>query len=141
MSVIPDSTFGTRVRSRLREEIAIWLTTTGADGTPQPNPVWFLWEEDSDALLVYNANKANRIEHVARRPRASANFDGNGSGGDIVVLTGVVEQAPDVPSADKHEAYVAKYADSIARLGMDPEKFAAAYSVPLRLRINKVRGF
>ena len=30
---------GDRVRRRLSEAKVIWLTTTSADGTPQPNPV------------------------------------------------------------------------------------------------------
>ena len=34
----PSTTFGKRVRERLAEEIVVWLTTVGADGTPQPNP-------------------------------------------------------------------------------------------------------
>ena len=25
----------------------IWLTTMGSDGTPQPTPVWFLWDGDN----------------------------------------------------------------------------------------------
>lgn len=85
--VLPDesSTFGQRVRARLRDESLIWLTTTGADGTPQPNPVWFLWD-GADTLIVYNRADARRHEHVAVRPRVSLNLDGNGQGGDIVVL-------------------------------------------------------
>lgn len=141
MSVIPESEFGDRVRSRLRTEIVAWLTTTGADGTPQPNPVWFLWEEDADAVLIYNANDANRLDHVAVRPRVSLNFDGNGQGGNIVVLTGVAEQALDVPAPDQHEGYLAKYASHVERVSGDPADFAKRYSVPLRIRITKVRGF
>ena len=140
MSVIPDSDFGNRVRSRLRAEKVVWLTTTGSDGTPQPNPVWFLWDEDDDAVLVYNANDANRLDHVAVRPHVSLNFDGNGKGGDIVVLAGVAEQALDVPSADRHEGYIAKYARDVERVSNDPATFAKRYSVPLRIRIAKVRG-
>src|SRR5690348_4576403 len=141
MSVIPDSEFGERVRSRLQTETVVWLTTTGADGTPQPNPEWFLWEEEADAVLVYNANNANRLDHVAVRPRVSLNFDGNGKGGNIVVLSGVAEQALDVPSADQHEGYLAKYARDVERVSGDPAEFAKRYSVPLRIRITKVRGF
>ena len=140
MSVIPESDFGTRVRSRLDAEKVVWLTTTGADGTPQPNPVWFLWEDDSDSVLVYNANGANRLDHVAVRPRVSLNFDGNGKGGDVVVLAGVAEQAVDVPSADQHDGYLAKYGADAARVSGDVAGFAQQYSVPLRIRITKVRG-
>lgn len=44
--VIPDraTAFGERARRRLTQEMAIWLTTVGRDGAPQPNPVGFLWD-------------------------------------------------------------------------------------------------
>jgi PPOX class probable F420-dependent enzyme len=141
MALVPDSDFGARVRTRLRDEIVIWLTTTGDDGTPQPNPVWFLWEPGSESMLVYNENGAKRLEHVAVRPRVSLNFDGNGRGGDIVVFTGTAEQALDAPSPDRHETYLAKYAADIERLGADAAGFAARYSVPLRIRLTRLRGF
>ncbi len=38
------SLYGERVRRRLTGEMTIWLTTVGRDGTPQPNPVGFLWD-------------------------------------------------------------------------------------------------
>jgi PPOX class probable F420-dependent enzyme len=140
MAVIPDSDFGARARRRLHDEIVVWFTTTSADGTPQPNPVWFLWGDADDTALIYNATRAKRLEHVAVRPRVSLHFDGNGRGGDIVVLTGVAEQALDIPPADQNEAYLAKYGEHISRIGMDPPQFAAAYSVPLRIRVTRVRG-
>jgi hypothetical protein len=31
-------------RRRLTGEMAIWLTTAGRDGTPQPNPAGFGWD-------------------------------------------------------------------------------------------------
>ena len=57
-SVMPDPStpFGERIARRLREEHLIWLTTVDAFGTPQPNPVWFLW--DGDTVLIYNCNDA-----------------------------------------------------------------------------------
>ena len=140
MSVIPDSDFGTRVRSRLDAEKVVWLTTTGADGTPQPNPVWFLWEDGSESVLVYNANNANRLDHVAVRPRVSLNFDGNGKGGNVVVLAGVAEQAADVPSADQHEATSRSTRPTSSELVATPPRSRSSYSVPLRIRITKVRG-
>jgi PPOX class probable F420-dependent enzyme len=141
MSVIPDSEFGTRVRARLRDEQVIWLTTTADDSTPQPNPVWFLWEPDGDAVLVYCDNAAKRLDHVAIRPRVSLHFDSNGRGGNVVVFAGVAEQAVDAPPPDANDAYVTKYAQAIEGLGVDAAQFATKYSVPLRVRMTKVRGF
>ena len=141
MSIIPDSDFGTRVRERLENEKAIWFTTTSADGTPQPNPVWFLWEPDEDALLIYNAHDAKRLDHVAVRPRVALNFNSDADGDDVVVFVGVAEQALDVPAATEYEPYLSKYATDVERIGMDAESFAEKYSVALRIRLAKVRGF
>lgn len=97
-SVLPEpgTPFGERVRRRLREEQVIWITTVGRDGTPQPNPVGFLLQDDN-SILVYNAVRANRTGHVADRPRVSLHFDGDGAGGDIVVFTGTARRVDDAP--------------------------------------------
>lgn len=134
----PSTTFGKRVRERLAGEIVLWLTTVGADGTPQPNPVWFLWEGE-DTILIYNRTDANRLAHIRTRPRVSLNFDGNGRGGDIAVLTGDAEVLEDFPLAHEHQPYAEKYAADIRRVSGDPESFARRYPVAMRIRITRVR--
>jgi PPOX class probable F420-dependent enzyme len=67
-------------------------------------------------------------------------FDSNGRGGDIVVLIGTAEPGTDLPQVDQNDAYLAKYGDSISRMNMDPAQFAQAYSVPIRIRVSRVRG-
>lgn len=139
-SVLPDAStpFGERVMRRLREDPALWLTAVAADGTPQPNPVWFLW--DHDEILVYSQRDAKRLEHIARNPHVSLNFDGNGRGGDIIVIAGLARITTQDPPADQVPAYVEKYKDFIARLFKTPEIFAGMYPVTLRITPSKVRG-
>ena len=134
----PSTPFGERVARRLRDEHLIWLTTVGADGTPQPNPVWFLW--DGVSFLVYSLPDAARLPHIRRNPKISLNLDGNGKGGDIIILTGEARISQDDPPADQVPAYVEKYRDFIARSFGTPEVFAARYSVALRITPTKVRG-
>ena len=134
----PSTPFGERVERRLREEPIIWLTTTGADGTPQPNPVWFLW--DGNSFLVYSLPDAARLPHIQRTPRVALHFDGNGKGGDIVIFTGEARISQDDPPADQLPVYVEKYKDFIARSFGTPAAFAAKYSVALRITPSKVRG-
>jgi PPOX class probable F420-dependent enzyme len=140
-AVLPDaaSSFGERVRRRLREERVIWLTTVGADGTPQPNPVWFLWGDES--FLVYNRPDARRLQHVRSRPHVSLHFDGNRQGGDIVVFTGRAQVLEGRPPPDQVPEYVAKYRDAMLRVSGDLDAFAAQYPVPLLVRVRRVRGF
>jgi PPOX class probable F420-dependent enzyme len=134
----PATAYGARVARRLREEKIIWLTTVGEDGTPQPNPVWFLW--DGASALIYNLNSARRIAHLRRSPRVSLHFDGDGKGGDIVVLSGEARSSPQEPPADQVPAYVEKYREEIARLFGTPANFAAQYAVAMRITPEKVRG-
>ena len=140
MSVVPEGAFGERVSRRLREEKVIWLTTVGRDGTPQPNPVWFLWD-GADSVLVYNRPNAQRLRHLADRPQLALNLDGNGQGGDIVVVTGTAHRDDTAPAADVHEEYLAKYRDDMARVSGSVEEFAEQYSVPLRIDVRRIRGF
>lgn len=134
----PSTPLGQRVRERLASEVAVWLTTTGADGTPQPNPVWFLWEGE-DTVLVYNRAGAKRIAHVRNRPRVSLNFDANGQGGDIQVLTGTAELLEGYPPAHEHKAFAEKYAEQTARVFAGAEDFARKYPVAMRITIDRVR--
>lgn len=66
-NVLPDEStdFGRRVRERLRDGRVIWLTTVGADGTLQPDPVGFQWD-GADSVLTYNRTEAHRLTHVRK---------------------------------------------------------------------------
>jgi PPOX class probable F420-dependent enzyme len=129
--------FGARAARHLREEIVVWMTTVSPSGTPVPRPVWFVWDEDS--VLMYSEPK-QRIRNLEANPRVTLNFDGDGGGGDIVVLTGEAGVDHDTPPAGDHAGYLAKYEDHIARIGMTPESFSRSYSVPIRIAITRVDG-
>ena len=131
---------GKRIAERLETEIMIWLTTVAPDGTPQPNPVWFLW--DGSTLLVYSHNKAARLRNLRQNPRVSLNFDSRDQGeSDVHILTGTARIAPDEPPVTQNELYLAKYAEAIKGIGSETEKFAELYSVPLRITPEKARSF
>jgi PPOX class probable F420-dependent enzyme len=130
--------FGARVRDRLQKEIVAWLTTVGPDGTPQPSPIWFLW--DGQEILIYSQPNKAKLRNIARNPRVAFNFDGNGKGGDIVILTGAARIVPSEPPADANPNYLAKYDAEIRRIGMTRESFARSYSVAIRLTLDHLRG-
>ena len=139
MSLVDTSTeFGQRVERRLREEKLAWLTTVDRAGTPQPVPVWFLWDGD-DGIVIYSRPDTPKLRAIARNPRVSLNLDGNGNGGDIVVALGEAAVSDD-PPAHEVPAYVEKYAPLIERNRWTPGSFAADYSVPIRITVRRVRG-
>jgi PPOX class probable F420-dependent enzyme len=131
--------FGARAAQRLREDKIAWLTTTSADGTPQPTPVWFLWD-GADSFLIYSKPGTPKLRNIAERPRVSLHLDGNGEGGDIVVVLGTLAISDDPPAHAVSE-YVEKYRPFIERNSWTPESFAADYSVSLRLKAASLRGW
>jgi PPOX class probable F420-dependent enzyme len=139
MLIDPTTKFGAHVLQRLRDEKAIWLTAVDADGVPQPNPVWFVWEDD--AFLIYTQPKARRLRHIARNPNVALHFDGGEDGEDVAAFTGEARIDPDAPPANKHAAYSEKYRKGIPAINMTPESFARIYSVALRVRPVKLRGW
>lgn len=140
MSIIDTSSdFGQRAARRLTEEQVVWLSTVDGNGTPQPVPVWYIW--DGQTALIYSQPDQAKIRNIERTGRASLHFNSDFHGGDVVILTGTAEIEPSAPPADQHTEYVAKYADGIASINMTPESFAASYSVPIRVTPAKLRGF
>ena len=138
--VIPDraTAYGERVRRRLTGEMTIWLTTVGDDGTPQPNPVGFLWD-GGNSLLTYSQADARRLANIRRQPRVSLNFDSN-DGTDVVVFTGTAEILEDYPAGPGNPAWLEKYGEAIdARFG-SAAKFAERFSIPVRIDLTRVRG-
>jgi len=139
MSLLDTSTeFGQRAERRLREEKLAWLTTVSPAGAPQPVPVWFLWD-GAESVLIYSRPDTPKVRAIAANPRVSLNLDGNGQGGDIVVAIGEASVSDDPPSHEIPE-YVEKYAPLIERNRWTPESFASDYSVPIRVRVKRVRG-
>jgi PPOX class probable F420-dependent enzyme len=136
----PSTPFGERVARRLREDPMIWLTTVDAKGTPQPTPVWFLWDETTSTILIYSRADAKRLTHIQQNPRVALNFDGNGQGGDIIVITGQAQVSSDDPPAYQLPSYAEKYRERMARGFSTAENFSSLYPVALRVRPAAVRG-
>jgi PPOX class probable F420-dependent enzyme len=133
-----DTEFGARAARRLRDEVAIWMTTVTPDGSPLPRPVWFIWDGDESAVMY--SRPSPRVRNVEANPRVTLHFDGDGAGGDVIVFSGTAAVDREFPPANQSPEYLEKYDDHIARLGMTPGTFAQAYSVPVRIRLKRVDG-
>jgi PPOX class probable F420-dependent enzyme len=133
------SEFGGRIASRLRNEQVIWLTTVGRTGTPQPNPVWFLW--DGETFLIYTQPTAYKLRNLRYNPRVALHFDSGEDGEDVIVFTGTAILDESAPLAHNNPPYLEKYRDGIASIEMTPESMGDSYSVAIRVRHDKVRGF
>jgi PPOX class probable F420-dependent enzyme len=138
MKINTDTEFGKRVASRLQEEQMIWLTTTGSDGAPQPRPVWFLWDEET--FLIFSRPGGAKMKHISNNHLVAMHLDGNGKGGDIVVLIGEATIDDTGLRADEVADYVEKYSAGMKRLGMTAAQFSETYSAVIRVVPNQLRG-
>jgi PPOX class probable F420-dependent enzyme len=130
--------FGERVIRHLEDDRIIWLTTVGPDSTPQPSPVWFLW--DGDAVLIFSQPNTPKLRNTRANPRVSLGFNSNANGGDVVIFNGDASIDLDAPAAKDTPAYIEKYTPGLRGISMTPEEFTAAYSVPVRVRPTALRG-
>lgn len=137
--VDPDTEFGARVAERLDSEQIVWLTTVGQSGTPQPNPVWFLWSDGT--VLVFSKPDQAKVRNIRRSPRVSLHFNSTETGGDVVVFTGTAHIEEVAPSDAETGALLAKYREGLASLGITGEEFVATYSTPIRVVPDRLRGF
>lgn len=133
--------FGQMVKRHLEQEYFVWFTTIGTDLTPQPRPVWFVWENDS--VLIFSQPHAHKVAHLKGHPNVALHFNTTDAKGeeDVIVFIGRAEIDSDTPPAHELPAYLEKYRTGIAGLDMTPEEFSQDYSVPIRVRPIKVRGW
>lgn len=133
-----DGEFGERVLRRLQQEAIIWLTTVSADGTPQPNPVWFYWE--GEYCLIYSKPNSAKLRNIERNPKVALSFEGaTVGGGDVVILTG--EAMFDLQAPAPPDGYIQKYQAMVDEYGTTWEQLHAMYSVAIQVKPTKYRGF
>lgn len=137
MVIDPNTELGKRTLERLNSEIVIWLTTVDSQSTPQPRPVWFVW--DGETILIYSKPTSAKLKHIARHPHVALNFNGDEYGDDIQVFIGEATVDDSAPAVDANGTYVEKYAEHISGIGFTPASMATAYSTAIRVKINKLR--
>jgi PPOX class probable F420-dependent enzyme len=134
------SKFGRKVKRHLKQEYVVWLTTIGSDLSPQPRPVWFIW--DGKSFLIFSQAQAHKVRHIAAHPRVALHFNTDETGdADVIVFVGTAAIDTTVSPAHKVRAYLNKYRASIAALGMTPQQFSTEYSVAIRVTPTSWRGW
>lgn len=136
-----NSKFGRTIKRHLKNQYFIWLTTVDAKGTPQPRPVWFIWEDDS--FLIFSQPNAYKVKHIENNPKVSLNFNTTDEAGekDVIIFIGRAVIDKKVPPAYQVRAYLKKYKAGITGLNMTPEGFSGEYSTAIRIKPTEVRGW
>src|SRR5215216_5053598 len=122
------SDFGRAVQKHLEDQYVIWLTTVDGHLTPQPRPVWFIYQDDS--FLVFSQAKARKVAHIKKQPKVALHFNTDETGDkQVIVFTGEAFLDEDCPPAHEVPAYFEKYKDGISGLDMTPAGFSNEYSI------------
>jgi PPOX class probable F420-dependent enzyme len=134
------SSFGRAVEEYLENEYVIWLTTVDSHLTPQPRPVWYIWQDGS--FLIFSQAQAHKVKHILKHPNVSLHFNTDATGDQhVIVFTGEASIDPDHVPAHQVLAYFNKYKEGIAGLEMTPEAFSREYSTAIKIRPTEVRGW
>jgi PPOX class probable F420-dependent enzyme len=136
----PKAKLERKAKRLIKNEYVIWLTTVDAGHTPQPRPVWFIW--DQDAFLIFSHPTAHKVKHIKQNTSVSLHFNTDKTGNeDVIVYIGMAGIDPSSPPAHKVPAYLKKYRKGIAELNMTPEQFGKEYSVAIRIKPTSLRGW
>ena len=131
---------GRKAKRYLEEEYIIWFTTVSADLTPQPRPVWFIWEGES--FIIFSRPDAHKVSHLKGHPNVALHFNTDATGDqDVIVFLGRAQIVSDASPAHEISAYFEKYRTGIANLNMTPGEFSREYSVAIRVTPTKLRGW
>ena len=93
-----------KAKRLIKQEYVIWFTTVDSTGTPQPRPVWFVW--DKDAFLIFSQPGAHKAAHIRRNPYVSLHFNTDKTGDqDVVVYVGTATLIENAKPAHKVPTY------------------------------------
>lgn len=127
-----------RVRSFLEREPVVWLSTSRPDGAPHLVPTWFAW--DGETIVIRSKPDARKVRNLRHDPRAMLALGDAEDDFDVGLLEAHAAVDADI-GADLPAAFVAKYRERIAALGLTPAEFAATYSATIRLRPARALGW
>jgi len=132
---------GRFAKKQLKSEYFIWLTTVDSNNTPQPRPVWFIWENDT--FLIFSQAKAHKLNHIRKNSNVALHFNSADEKGEkrLVIFTGKAAIDTHCSPANKIRAYMRKYRNGIRDLNATSEQFSMEYSVAIRVTPTKVRGW
>lgn len=133
------SELGQRIEQRLKSDPVVWLTTVSDSGAPLPTLVWLWW--DGDTVLFYTRPDAVKLRNIQARPAVSLNFNSDPDGHTMDIIFGTAAVDTSAPAVIDHTDYVVKYESLMAYIGMTPQSFDDAFTVPVRITPERIRGF
>ena len=128
-----------RLQRFLETEPVIWLSTSSADGAPYLVPTWFVW--DGATIVIRSKPHARKVRNLSHDPRTMLALGDAEDDFDVGLLQATAQVETPAVAYPLPAAFVAKYRDRIAGLGLTTDEFARTYSATIRITPARALGW
>jgi PPOX class probable F420-dependent enzyme len=115
--------------ARLSAERTVWVGTTGPSGGPAVVPIWFTWT--GLEFLIFAKPAQRKVRNIRREPRVMLALGDPEDDFDVQLVEGQARLLDRSTAEMLPPEHRLRYASELARLGMDWDAYAAAYSQPI----------
>jgi PPOX class probable F420-dependent enzyme len=92
------------------------FATVRADGAPQVNPMWFLWDAERGVVKMTHTKRRHNYRNVQREPRVAMSITDPDMPYRYIQVRGVVEGIEDDPTGSLHEVLQKRYKGTVAEV-------------------------
>jgi len=92
------------------------LATVRADGAPQVNPMWFLWDGERGVIRMTHTRTRHNYRNVEREPRVALSITDPEDQYRYMQVRGVVESIEDDPTGSLHELLQQRYHGTVGEV-------------------------
>jgi len=93
----------------LERPVFAHYATVRADGAPQVNPMWFLWDPAVGVIRMTHTKARHNYRNVLREPRVALSITDPDDGYRYLGIRGVVERIDDDPTGSFYEILEQRY--------------------------------
>jgi len=90
---------------------------------------------------VYAQPDSWKVRNARTNPKVSLHLNSDEQGGGVVTFEGSAQVLDGHPQVHEVPAYLEKYRDGIASIGMSPEQMGAEYATALGITPTRVRVY
>ena len=90
------------------------LATVRADGSPQVNPMWFLWDGEQGVLKLTHTRERHNYRYVQREPRVALSIADPDDPYRYLQVRGVVENIEDDPTGAFYQVLQQRYRGKVS---------------------------
>jgi PPOX class probable F420-dependent enzyme len=92
------------------------FATVRADGAPQVNPMWFLWDPAQGIVKMTHTKRRHNYRNVQREPRVALSIADPDMPYRYIQVRGVVEQIEDDPTGAFYQVLQLRYRGAVSEV-------------------------